>query len=68
MTTIDHGAGMRIKIAFHATEPTMAKTRNPVTIAWTANGIRSQNLAIEETEGGDWWFISLIEDSKYRAS
>ncbi len=52
--TIDQGAGMRIKIAVQATEPTMAKTRNPTTIARTTIGIRSQNLTIEEAEGGDW--------------
>ena len=51
---IDQGAGMRIMIAIQATEPTIAKTRNPTTIARTTIGIRSQNLTIEEAEGGDW--------------
>ena len=68
MAAIDQGAGMRIKIAVQATEPTMAKTRNPTTIARATIGIRAQNLTIEEAEGGDWWFISVMEDSKYRAS
>jgi hypothetical protein len=68
MAPIDQGAGMRITIAIQATDPTMAKTRNPTTIARATIGIRSHNLTIEEAEGGDWWFISLMEDSKYRAS
>ena len=61
MTTIVQGVGTRIKIAVQATEPTMAKTRNPTSIARATIGIRSQNLTIEEAEGGDSWFISASE-------
>ena len=61
MAPIDQGAGMRITIAIQATDPTMAKTRNPTTIARATIGIRSQNLTIEEPEGGDGWFISVME-------
>ena len=53
MAPMDQGAGMRITIAVQATEPTMAKTKNPTTIARATIGIRSQNLTIKEIEGGD---------------
>jgi hypothetical protein len=62
-TTPDQGAGMSIKIKFKATLLMIAKTRNPTTIARTTIGIRSQNLTIEECEGGGCWFISVMEDS-----
>ena len=59
---------MRIKIVVQAREPTIAKARNPRTIARTNTGIRFHNLTIVEAEGGDWGFVSLTEDSNYRAS
>jgi hypothetical protein len=55
------GAGMRITIAVHPKEPTIAKTRNPTTIARTTTGTRFHNLSIEEAEGEDCLFVSVME-------
>jgi hypothetical protein len=53
MVMIDQGAGIRVKIAARAREPTIAKTRNPRTIARTTVGILAHDLAIEEARDGD---------------
>ncbi len=66
--TPDQGAGMRIKIKFKATVLKIEKTSNPTAIARTAIGIRSQNLTIEESDGGGCWFISVMGISYSRAS
>jgi len=56
--TTDQGAGMRVKIKFKATVVKIETTSNPKSIARTAIGIRSQNLTIEEADGGGWMVLS----------